>query len=272
VKTMGERKELELDLPESGEITEIKPVAYDPSGQTMAVMGWTPDDKPSNESPKKLPAVDEKGACIIYPGNPLATALASGPPTRSPVRTKLTPITISMEKHEMVVEELNAKVVALEESNNHLLDLAEADRKRIEKITKSVVLQEWVWSLPWRQQSVLLCSLRGCDGLTKNDPSKFIVRNIRAVVLKDADPRNAFISRRTPLHEAVRLVAEDVDKYHVHFLMHMMHAAEIIGFKHPDGDVAQTWLDAYERLCAALHVNSEGALDLEERLGATEIG
>jgi hypothetical protein len=137
----------------------------------------------------------------------------------------------------------------------------------------SSVLQPWINYLPYRQQTVVFCALRGCDGMSKNDPSKFIVRHLRAVVLKDANPRNAFISHRPiPLHEAIRLVAGDIDMYPVHFITHLMHAAEILGFKHPDEAVAEEWNAGYENLCKALHVMSEGPKDLEDRLGATEVG
>jgi hypothetical protein len=51
---------------------------------------------------------------------------------------------------------------------------------------------------------------------------------------------------------------------------HLMHACQIIGYKHPDLTIAQCFEDCYNEFCRKTHVfpESEGALD--NRLNAEE--
>lgn len=50
------------------------------------------------------------------------------------------------------------------------------------------VIKPWVCSLSWKEQTVLLSALRGCDGVGKNDISKKIIRRVRNTVLHNAGP------------------------------------------------------------------------------------
>lgn len=52
--------------------------------------------------------------------------------------------------------------------------------------------------------------------------------------------------------------------------MHLIHAFEIVGFKHPDEFVRTEWSSFYHRLVFALHLNPETEAELDERLNANE--
>lgn len=60
---------------------------------------------------------------------------------------------------------------------------------------------------------------------------------------------------------------ETRDEYTLYFYMHFMHAAEIIGYKHPDNRIAAWWRDLYFRMVNALHLYPESELSMEGRLG-----
>jgi hypothetical protein len=133
------------------------------------------------------------------------------------------------------------------------------------------VLQAWVFTLPFRMQSVLMAALRGCDTARKDDPSKTATRGIRACLCNNADPSNTFIGDPIPKDEVIKQFLWDLDSYPMHFVAHTMHAAEIIGYKHPDRLVSAWWCSFYKDLVKALHLNPESEDQLDVRLGFTEV-
>ncbi len=133
------------------------------------------------------------------------------------------------------------------------------------------VLKEWVFELPFRMQSVMMSALRGCDTARKDDASKFITRGLRAVLLNNADPSNTFIvGDGIPDAAHVKTFLWDLDAYPLHFVMHTTHAAEIVGYKHPDERMRIFWSQFYRDLVKALHLNPETEVQLDVRLGPTE--
>jgi hypothetical protein len=131
------------------------------------------------------------------------------------------------------------------------------------------VIKSWVFTLPFRMQSVLLLALRGCDGVRKDDNSKAITRTLRGLVFNNADPTNTFITEAFPAKEKVEAFLWDLYGYPMHFVMHTTHAAEIVGFKHPDLKRRSEWIGFYEKAVKALHLNPETEAQLDVRLGFT---
>lgn len=132
------------------------------------------------------------------------------------------------------------------------------------------VMKLWIFSLPFRMQSVLMSALRGCDVAKKHDCSKFITRALRAVCLNNADPTNTFIvGDGTPAEKFAKEFIADVDSYPLHFMMHTIHAAEIVGAKHPEEHLRHYWTWLYKELVKGLHLNPETVDQLDVRLGFT---
>lgn len=52
-----------------------------------------------------------------------------------------------------------------------------------------------------------------------------------------------------------------------HFQLHFMHAAEIIGFKHPDERIRVWWCGVYHRLVRDMHLHAENEQEMDNRLG-----
>lgn len=131
------------------------------------------------------------------------------------------------------------------------------------------VQKPWVFQLPFRMQTVLMSATRGADGVPKEDKSKVLVRGLRELLYNNADPTSSFM--KVELTEAqVEAFASDIDHYHVHFLMHLTHAVEIVGYKHPDDLVRARWIAIYKRICKSLHLNFETENQLDVRLGHME--
>lgn len=138
------------------------------------------------------------------------------------------------------------------------------------------VLQEWVMNLPLKMQSTMLLSLRGPDGMSKENDGKKILRILRSCVLVTAHPGkpDSFMGDQ----KTHPTVGDDVfvhfieahDEYPHHWLMHLIHAAEIVGQFHPDTDTAMWWYAFYAGMVAAFHMQPEGLENLQERLGAVK--
>lgn len=135
------------------------------------------------------------------------------------------------------------------------------------------VLQPWVEQLGLRHQGVLMSCIRGCDNVPKEDPTKLLARCLRAVVLVSFDEKpTSFIEMVDDAELGRRMVAvlKNHDHYAAHYLLHLMHGSEIVGFKHPDHEVRERWRWFYVNLARCFHLFPETEYDLDERLGACE--
>lgn len=130
------------------------------------------------------------------------------------------------------------------------------------------VVKDWLSNdnISFKQQTVVLSSLRGCDGQSKHDVSKRFIRKIRSIVLKNGGAEiPTFMTDEMSLGD-VRTFAEDCDKYPIHFVLHLCHCCEIIGFKHPDAGIARWFNFAYKIIVDALHLKPETEEECDERL------
>jgi hypothetical protein len=134
----------------------------------------------------------------------------------------------------------------------------------------SSVTQDWLSECcSWKMQTVLFSAIRSCDGVAKEDPCKVFTRALRAEILHNASPNDGLFmaSRLDSLRpEQIENFAEDLDRYPLHWALHFIHAAEIVGFMHPDICVRAPWIGLYNRLVDALHLKPETQLELEQRL------
>jgi hypothetical protein len=154
------------------------------------------------------------------------------------------------------------------------------------------VLQEWVCDLTMMQQSVLIAAVRGPDGIRKDHVAKLLLRWMRRCVLYSAMDRRVLmnpydlgggsftgpsIDYRSPdldrgyWQEAMQNLVNDylraVDELPHHFQLHFMHAAEILGYKHPNGEIGEWWDRTYRRIANDAHLEPESEKRMDWRLG-----
>ncbi|MBI3444399.1 MAG: hypothetical protein HY055_03325 [Magnetospirillum sp.] len=158
---------------------------------------------------------------------------------------------------------------------------------------KGPVTQPWVHALPFMQQTVLLTAIRGPDGIAKYHPSKYLLRWFRRCVLLSAMDGEALV---TPydnnggsftgpsidepadgdwwgaMQELVGQYLRSLDELPHHFQLHFMHAAEIVGYKHPDPIIRGWWNKTYQRLVYDMHLWPEEVGQLDARLGDNRDG
>lgn len=134
------------------------------------------------------------------------------------------------------------------------------------------ILQDWVTELDIRYQGTLLAAMRGCDGFPKEDATKTVARAIRNKCLNPADARelaykNGFMSYTDgELTEAINKLRKSFDQYPCHFILHMMHALEVIGYRHPSSETRFEFCNAYYVMVKAMHLNVETYGQLHERM------
>lgn len=132
--------------------------------------------------------------------------------------------------------------------------------------------------LPLREQGVLLTAVRGCD-LTPKFPldslERRLVGAIRGNFMVPADPREldrepgCFMASVVPNAKAERFSA--LGHYPTHWLTHVMHACEVLGYRHPNQDVKTQWQLVYMAFCEMLHVRPEQFEDYVHRLSEDRI-
>lgn len=130
-------------------------------------------------------------------------------------------------------------------------------------------LRKWFLDLPWMQQGVLLGSFRNCDGIWPEGHHKELIRGVRAACIKAAKTKGSFNARRPDREKITHSVNEFVkyfDHIPIHFVSHLMYAAEVLAYSHPDEYIRDTWIHVYATIVKALHLNMELVEDFRKRL------
>lgn len=138
------------------------------------------------------------------------------------------------------------------------------------------VLREWVQALPLREQGTLIVALRGCDSAPKfplDSPERRMTAAIRYAVCIPADQREvdaepgAFMTAHIPIDVKLAMF----EHYPQHWVGHIIHACEVLGYRHPDTWQAAAWKVLYERFVKSLHLNPESVEQMTKRLSEDRI-
>jgi hypothetical protein len=132
------------------------------------------------------------------------------------------------------------------------------------------VVQDWVSELPLKLQTAMLCAIRGCDGVPREDAVKVLARGIRKMILLPSRPRvteaGGFMSfNLKDLPECVEIICGDLAKYPTHYTQHLYEACEVLGYFHPVEDVKKGFLHAYLSMVKELNLWPETKEQLIER-------
>jgi hypothetical protein len=146
------------------------------------------------------------------------------------------------------------------------------------------VQPEWCRSLTLQQQSVLLLAGRGPDGVGKHHPCKPVHIAYRATIflagkygrpLEWGERADSFMSLDLFGNDqwwetAVNEFFGNWDSLPAHYVKHLMHGAQILGFKHPDLRFRQRWSRLYLRFVEEFHLQPETEEQMDRRLGDWE--
>jgi hypothetical protein len=157
------------------------------------------------------------------------------------------------------------------------------------------IIRPWVKNLSLRFQGTLLTAIRGCDLSPKHSPEKMLLREMRALILIPFDPRELEYLRGFMIkfgtdeaEKGFQEFAKSMDQFPLHFVMHLLHAIEIIGYKHFSSEsdiykfaqltyaphkmsVSEIYEMRYKTLCRKFHVNPETESQLDARMEENRI-
>lgn len=136
------------------------------------------------------------------------------------------------------------------------------------------VLQPWLEEIPIRMQSTLLLGLRGAD--THSCPNvKVIGRWLRNLSFKPGNPENmmGFMAKLEEVPEMIEeksALAKELEFCSQHFYSHLMHALEVVAYRHPRADINHRAFSLYFSMCNLMHLPIEKREDFEYRLKTIE--
>lgn len=155
-------------------------------------------------------------------------------------------------------------------------------------MNRKSVLQPWVEELSFMQQSVLITAVRGPDGIRKDHVAKKLLRWYRRCILYCAFDHKILTTPYNPgggsfTGPSVGLYASweemdvlvdgylrTVDELPHHYQLHVMHAAEILGYCHPDINICGWWHLFYCKIVKDAHLNIETKDQMMKRLSDNE--
>jgi hypothetical protein len=138
------------------------------------------------------------------------------------------------------------------------------------------IFQDWVMRLGLRLQGVLVSAIRGCDTAHRHDDSKIRARVYRSEVLRShaGDPaksKSFILAADVPTTvDYMGKFLNDCDHHPGHYVWHFLHAAEILGYYHPDPERRDIWNSFYLVGCRKYHVKPESSEELIARLEEKE--
>lgn len=132
------------------------------------------------------------------------------------------------------------------------------------------VVQEWVSSLPFKLQTAMLCAIRGCDGVAREDIMKIVARGIRKMTLLPSrqrvnEPGGFMHFDLIDLRKASDKICEDIAKYPTHYIHHVLIACEVLGYFHPVEDVRREFSYVYRSMVTELNLYPESREQCLER-------
>jgi hypothetical protein len=141
------------------------------------------------------------------------------------------------------------------------------------------VLQDWVMELPLREQGTLLCAVRNCDVAEKpltyvdgENPARDLTCFLRWCIWNPADEREidvpgALFKSKPPTDWK----PSQLGHLPQHYYSHLMHAYEVVAYRHPGEAIAAIAFYIYRRLVHNMHLNIETSDAMIKRLSEDRI-
>lgn len=132
------------------------------------------------------------------------------------------------------------------------------------------IIANWISDLPYKQQALLFMSLRNCDIVDFDDPSRILIHEIRKVIFKSSIPVQDIdeISKENEDRDFRKLVIKvciNSNKYPMNFYKSLAITSAILGYHHPEFKIKKRWFDVYVKLAQKLNLHIESIEDLNLR-------
>ncbi len=138
-------------------------------------------------------------------------------------------------------------------------------------------LRPWVTELGLREQGTLVTGTRGCD-LAPKMPLDSIERQLTAYLRwlvgtpydeREVDSTIGCFMRSEPPSRTWK--PSELEHYPLHWYVHLMHAFEVVGYRHPDYRHRMACFTIYDTMVHALHLRPESEAMMTLRLSEDRI-
>jgi hypothetical protein len=127
-----------------------------------------------------------------------------------------------------------------------------------------MVIQDWMKSISWKKQTVVLMSIRGPD-TAGSEELKPLFRWIRSVAFKNAGPLPLKDFMKDTDFPIVQTVSHTIDRLTGHTIHHLNMALMVIAFEHPDKIISSMAEAAYHDICHCIAVSPMSRLTYSKR-------
>lgn len=133
------------------------------------------------------------------------------------------------------------------------------------------MLRGWVEALPLREQGVLLSGMRGCDLTPKvplDSPERQLVSYLRYLVCHPSAEHEvgaapgAYMQADPP----EEWTPSEFGHYPQHWYAHIMHAFQVVAYRHPETATKLSTREIYLRFVHSLHLEPESFETMATRL------
>lgn len=139
------------------------------------------------------------------------------------------------------------------------------------------VIQDWVSTLPLREQGTLMTGIRGCDVVPKlpyDSLPRQLTAYFRFLVMNPADLREvgiegAFFQNVGP--DLKKHKMSELGHLPLHWFSHVMHSYEVCGYRHPDRKHRKLSNEIYVAMSHSLHLPVETKKEMIKRLSEDRI-
>lgn len=143
--------------------------------------------------------------------------------------------------------------------------------------TSNSWLRPWVTELGLREQGTLITGARGCDIAPKlllDSIERQLTAYLRWLIgtpydVREVDSTIGCFMRSMPPSRPWK--ASELEHYPLHWYAHLMHAFEIVAYRHPDSGHSDNGYEIYTILVHALHLNPESLNQMTSRLSEDRI-
>lgn len=148
--------------------------------------------------------------------------------------------------------------------------------KRPQSEIRMPIIQDWVCGLGIRMQGTLMTGVRGCDTSPREGTDKTLARIFRGLIFNahcgDHRKAKSFIvhAEREEIMHVMDAFIRSHDHLPHHYIMHTIHAWQIIACFHPSYGISTAAHHFYSRMCRSMHMKPETVRELILRLEASE--
>lgn len=129
-------------------------------------------------------------------------------------------------------------------------------------------------ALPLREQGTLLTVIRGCDLVPKlplDSTARQLTSWLRYCILVPADPREVGMPGAFMQHQCPDFRPSELGHYPLHWVAHVMHAAEVIAYRCPEQAKSKQANIIYSAFVDSLHLWPESSAHMIRRLSEDRI-